>query len=171
MVSTEVIVGVDVITRGGAAAIGLTGSLRRPRRPWDEGGAPPAKDFVPGLFLRELWETRSPRVYADWYANRQAPTCTACGGRAIDRFTSHELDKRQVLRHNVHTWLEVLGEITSGTPSWARLWLAEERLRGLGAHNALSSVRTPVTADPMLRAYCELDDPHGRRLALNGSWR
>jgi hypothetical protein len=72
--------------------------------------------MVPGLFLRELWETRSPSVYADWFANRRAPTCAACGGRSLDRFSSHPLDKQQVLRHNVHAWLDVLDEI-SGRPS------------------------------------------------------
>jgi len=113
---TEILVGTDVITQGCAAAVGLTGGLRRPRRPWDEGGNPPAKKMVPGLFLRELWETRSPSVYADWFANRRAPTCAACGGRSLDRFSSHPLDKQQVLRHNVHAWLDVLDEI-SGRPS------------------------------------------------------
>lgn len=167
----EGLAGFDVLTHAGSAAIGLTGSLRRPQRPTDGGGGPVAKDFVPGLFLRELWETRSPRVYADWYANSQTPTCAECGGRAVDRFTRHDLHKQQILRHNLHAWMEVVTEVVEQAPSVARAWLADERVRGLQAHLALNSVRTPVEADAMLRAYCELDDPQHRRVALNGSWR
>ena len=171
VLGVEVLAGFDVLTHAGSAAIGLTGSLRRPQRPTDDGGGPPAKDFVPGLFLRELWETRSPRVYADWYANRQTPTCAGCGGRAVDRFTRDERHKQQILRHNLHALIVVLGYITGRAPSAARAWLVDDRVRGLQAHLALNSVRTPVEADAMLRAYCELDDPQGRRVAMKGSWR
>jgi hypothetical protein len=38
IIAADVLVGTDVITHGGAAAVGLTGSLRQPKRPWDDGG-------------------------------------------------------------------------------------------------------------------------------------
>jgi hypothetical protein len=81
LLGTEVLAATDALAHGaGAAAIGVTGSLRRPRRPGDPGGGGNnAVAGVPGLFLRDLWEQRSPGIYADWYANSRSPVCAKCG--------------------------------------------------------------------------------------------
>ena len=170
VLAAEALAGTDVLACDGAAAIGLTSSLRRPSRPFD-GGGPAAKGWIPGMFLRELWETRSPAVYEDWYRNRRAPTCIACGGRAADSFTDHPADKHAVLLHNVHAWLDVLTEMCARDGGSRRSWLAADRLRGLEAHIDLPAARSSVEADKLLRALCELDDPEGRRTTATGAWR
>jgi hypothetical protein len=171
VLATEALAGTDVIAYNGSAAIGLTSSLRRPSRPFDGGGGPLATGWIPGMFLQELWETRSPAVYEDWYGNRQAPTCIACGGRAADSFTDHPADKDAVLLHNVHAWLDVLTEMFGRDGDGRRSWLAADRLRGLEAHVDLPAARSSVQADKLLRALCELDDPEGRRTTATGAWR
>lgn len=170
VMGADVLAATDVVARGGVGAVGLTGSLRRPRRPGDRGG-PPAKGWIPGLFLRQMWETRSPSVYADWFANSPSPTCSDCGGRALDGFSADPNDKRQVLRHNVHAWLDVHTEITRRQPAAAKEWLHWERCRGLAAHAALRPVPARLKADALLRALCELDDPQQRRITPTGDWR
>lgn len=167
LVGVDVLAATDAITRGAGAAIGITGSLRRPKRPKDPNGGGSAANFVPGLFLRELWETRSPTIYADWYANKQAPTCTACAGRSMDSFTNDAEDKRQILTHNIHTWLAVLAEIRQADQ--AEDWLKTERLRALDAHAELQP-RGQFEADRLLRVLCELDDPERRRTRVTGQW-
>jgi hypothetical protein len=171
LLAVEPITAADAFSYGAScAAIGLSGGLRRPRRPGDRGGGPNAKDFVPGLFLRDLWEHRSPGTYADWYANSPSPTCGACGGRALDEFGSDEADKEAVLRHNVHEWLGVHTEICDLDPVTRRLVLAEERADALAAHLNLRPATVRVEADPVLRQLVELDDPQGRRTTPQGAW-
>lgn len=172
LLAVEPITAADAFSYGASgAAIGLSGGLRRPRRPGDQGGGPNAKDFVPGLFLRDLWEHRSPGTYADWYANSPSPTCGACGGRALDEFGSDEADKEVVLRHNVHEWLGVHSEICDLDPVTRRLVLAEERADALAAHLNLRPATVRFEADPVLRQLVELDDPQGRRTTPQGAWR
>lgn len=171
VIAANVLLGTDVVAQGGAAAVGLTGGLRRPHRPWDTGGPALANGWVPALFLRQLWETRSPSTYADWFANSPSPTCTDCGGRALDGFSNHPADKEQVLRHNVHAWLGVQTEITRRRPAAAQDWLNTERCRGLAAHAAIRPIPVTLQADMLLRALCELDDPQQRRTTPTGQWR
>jgi hypothetical protein len=126
---------------------------------------------MPGLFLRQLWENRSSGTYADWFANSPSPTCADCGGRALDRFTAEDDDKRQVLRHNVHSWLAVHSEIRRRRPDAACEWLRAERCRGFTAHAALRPVPASLKADKLLRVLCELDDPQQRTTTPIGTWR
>jgi len=170
LLATDMLAGTDVITRGGGAAVGVTSSLRHPARPRDDGG-PPAVGWVPGLFLRQLWETRSPATYADWYADSPLPTCEDCGGRAMTTFTNHPDDKAQILKHNIHGWLAVFGEIRRRQPTAARDWLNHERRRALAAHADLRPRSTALQADRLLRSLCELDDPEQRRTTATGGWR
>src|SRR4051794_12960877 len=51
------------------------------------------------------------------------------------RFTNDAEDKRQILTHNIHTWLAVLAEIRQADQ--AEDWLKTERLRALDAHAEL----------------------------------
>ena len=172
LLGAEPIIAADAFARGASgAAIGISGGLRRPRRPGDQGGPNNAAGFVPGLFLRDLWEHRSPGIYADWYANSPSPTCGACGGRALDEFGCDEADKQAVLRHNVHAWLEVHAGLRGLDPAGRRAALARERADALAAHLTLRPAAVTVEADPLLRRLAELDDPQGRQTTPQGAWR
>lgn len=172
LLAVEPTAAADAFAHGAsAAAIGISGGQRRPRRPGDGGGGPNAMDFMPGLFLRDLWEHRSPGIYADWYANSPSPTCRACGGRALDEFGNDTADKDAVLRHNVHAWLGVHSDLCNLDPADRHLMLARERVDALAAHLALRPARVRIEADPVLRQLVELDDPHGRRTTPQGIWR
>jgi hypothetical protein len=172
LLATEPIIAADAFACGAAgAAIGISGGVRRPRRPGDRGGGPNARDFVPGLFLRGLWEHRSPSTYADWYANSLSPTCGACGGRALDEFGSGEADKEAVLGHNVHEWLGVYAELRCLDLVRRRRLLVAERAAALAAHLILRPAVVTVEADPVLRQLVELDDSQGRRTTPQGAWR
>lgn len=172
VLGAEVLAATDVVAHGGSAAVGLTGGLRRPLRPGDGGGGPQmSKGWMPGLFLRQIWETRSPGVYADWFANSASPTCGECGDRALDGFSPDPADKRAVLRHNVHAWMQVHAEIMRRRPDAARDWLHRDRCRGLDAHAEMRPIPATLKADALLRALCELDDPQQRRTTATGQWR
>jgi hypothetical protein len=169
LVGLDALVGTDLAARGGSAAVGVTSTLRRPRLPGGKGG-PIAADWLPGLLLPDLWECRSPAIYADWYLNAASPTCASCGGRALDRFAPQPSDKAAILAHNVHTWLSVHTEIRRRTPVAAQLWLDDDRRRGLAAHLSLRPANSDAAADRALRSLCELDDPTGRLTTRLGAW-
>jgi hypothetical protein len=161
VVGGEVAVATDVLVHGGAAAIGLRSSQRQPRRPSDKGGGPQAEGWMPGMFVRELWETRSPAFYADWYANRPAPFCARCG-RGPESFTTDKADKDAILIHNVHAWLDVLTDLRrEGTN--ARAWLVNERWRAYDAHRHVGPPGTGAPIDDLLAAVCDLDGPQQQR--------
>lgn len=168
ILGTEVLSATDALTHGaGAAAIGVTGGLRRPSRPEDRGRGFAAAG-VPGLFLRELWESRSPTVYADWYANSTSPWCDECG-RVLDVFGRTASEKEAVLRHNVHAWLGVWSELCALHESERSLELAAELRDAFTRHLALRPA-AGMSADELLRQLVELDDPMQRRTAPDGSW-
>jgi len=170
LMATEPLAATDAYAHGAAgAAIGVGGGTRRPKRPGDQGGGPDAKDFMPGLFLRELWEHRTPGIYADWFANSPSPTCPDCNDRALDVFDKTDTDKRNVLCHNVHAWLAVFNELRVQTPPEQRRWSADEWLTALTAHLTLRPGVGTVGADLLLRQLVELDDPLGRRTTLQGA--
>lgn len=172
LVATEPLAATDAYAHGASgAAIGISGGTRKPRRPVDPSGGGNAKGFVPGLFLRDLWEHRSPDIYADWFANSVSPTCSACNGRALDVFDSTDADKNVVLRHNVHTWLAVLDELRVRTSAEQRRWLADEWATALAAHLTLRPAAGSIEADHVLRQLVELDDPFGRRTTRQGALR
>ncbi|WP_219418590.1 hypothetical protein [Pseudonocardia nigra] len=157
VVGAEVLAATDVLVHGGTAAIGLLASQRQPRPP-GKGGGPGSAGFIPGLFLRELWETRSPSIYRDWYRNHSAPVCAGCGGRAVDEFTTDPADKEAVLLHNVHAWLKVLDGLR-GEDLDQHGWLVRERWHARGAHRKLGPRGAGAPVDPLLAALCELDGP------------
>lgn len=169
LVATDAVVGCDAAARGVSAAIGVTSGLRRPTRPGESSGGY-SNGYAPGLFLRELWEFRSPTTYADWYADTPSPTCADCGGRALDTFTADPADKQAILRHNVHAWLAVLDEITARDPLAAQAWLDADRRRALSAHLGLRPGAGVVSADRALRSLCEIDDLRQRRTNVTGQW-
>lgn len=172
LLGVEPIIAADSFSYGASgAAIGITGGLRRPRRPGDQGGGPNARDFIPGLFLRDLWELRSPDTYADWYANSPSPICGACGGRALDEFGRDGADKKAVLSHNVHTWLDIHSELCTLDLADRRDTLATEWTEALTAHLSLRRANFRFEADPVLRQLVELNDPWGRRTTPEGAWR
>lgn len=171
LLATEVLAATDALAQGaGSAAIGVTGGLRRPRRPGDPKDGPYAVNALPGLFLRDLWEHRSPGIYADWYAGAQSPCCRDCG-RSLDYFDTTRSERETILRHGIRGWLDVLSEIGDLPSQSQRAWLAEERLDAFTRHANLRPVRTAVEADPLLRQLVELDDPRQRRTTPAGGWR
>ncbi|MGI5126257.1 hypothetical protein ACQEVB_05515 [Pseudonocardia sp. CA-107938] len=168
VVGTEVLAATDVLAHGGGAAIGLLASQRQPRPPETRRGGPRSAGFIPGLFLRELWETRNPSIYRAWYANRAAPVCARCGDRAADSFTTDPADKEAVLLHNVHAWLAVLDELlddefVAGQVD-QRTWLATQRWNAREAHRDLGTPGKGAPVDPLLDALCDLDGPPQHRL-------
>src|SRR5690606_11757631 len=82
-------------------SVGVAGGLRVPSMP--SGGGPRfSRDFLPGLFLRDLLELRSPSVFADWYAGQVTPYCERCG-RHLTVFNSRSRsDLQAITRHNLH---------------------------------------------------------------------
>lgn len=169
LMATEPLAATDAYAHGASgAAIGVGSGTRRPKRPGDQCGGQHAKGFMPGLFLRNLWEHRTPGVYADWFANSPSPTCPDCDGRALDVFDKTDTDKRNVLRHNVHAWLAVFEELRLRTRPEQRRWSADEWLTALTAHLTLRPGAGTVEADLLLRQLVELDDPLGRRTTLQG---
>lgn len=170
LIGVDALIGLDGIVRGAqATAIGVTGSLRRPHRPGDQGG-PPARQWMPGMFIRELWEQRSPTIYADWYEGRPSPMCEQCG-RRLDIFGNSPSEKLAILSHGVHAWLSVLTEMSAQPQSARTAWLASQRQAGFEAHADLRPRQITVEADRLLRQLVELDDPQGRRTTPAGTWQ
>ncbi|HEU0089829.1 MAG TPA: hypothetical protein VFQ77_19640 [Pseudonocardiaceae bacterium] len=171
LLATEPLVATDGYAHGASgAAIGIGGGARQPKRPQDT-SRPNAKGFLPGLFLRDLWEHRTPDVYADWFANSPSPTCRACNGRALDVFDHTDADKRIILSHNVHTWLAVFDELRARARTEQRRWSAGEWASALAAHLTLRPAAGTLEADIVLRQLVELDDPLGRRTTSQGALR
>lgn len=161
IVGAEVLAATDVIVHGGAAAIGLLSTQRRPRRPGGTGGGSFSPGYRPGMFLRELWETRNPSYYVDWYRNRPAPFCTACS-RGPETFTTDQADKDAVLLHNVHAWLDVLTDLRREGEN-AQTWLMNERRRAHDAHHRIGPPSTGAPIDDLLATLCRLDGPPQQR--------
>lgn len=153
IVGVDPLAGFDVYVRGTAVAIGVSGSLRQPRRPGD--GGPRAIQGVPGYFLRPLWEYRSPDKYKEWFANSIAPSCELCGGRAATDFDSSPADRAAIAAHNMHATLAVADEIDSAGD--AQAWLAADRKRALDEHHIRWPYSSNDLADKLLKALCELD--------------
>jgi hypothetical protein len=167
----DVPAGTDAIAHGaGLVAIGASSGRRWPRRPGDTGGSPQAANFLPGTFLRELLEMRSPAVYADWYANSRSPQCQPCG-RALDSYQPTPSDKESIIRHNMHAIHDVVVELTAVPAVDQAAWLNDQRVQALMRHTQLTSPGAIVDADLTLRRLCELDDPQMRETTRAGAWR
>jgi hypothetical protein len=167
VLATEYLVATDVLVQGGSASVGFHRALRCPLRPTDPDPGGIAKGWLPGLFLRELWESRSPSVYADWYAFRSSsPHCDLCG-RDVDDFEPTSEDRRLIRRHNVHALIAVLADLRR-TPDPASL-LRAERAAALQRHVDLHPFTARHQTDPVLRRLAELDGGPGRQILPSGA--
>jgi hypothetical protein len=169
ILGVDVPAGTDAIAHGaGWVGIGASSSRRWPRRPGDKGGGPLAAGYLPGTFLRELLEMRSPVIYADWYANSRSPMCGTCG-RPLDSYRPTPSDKALIIAHNVHAIRDFALELTA-RPADQATWLNEQRVQALMRHTQLTSTGALVDADLTLRRLCELDDPQMRETSRTGAW-
>jgi hypothetical protein len=167
----DALAGTDAIAHGaGWVGIGASSGRRWPQRPEDKEGGPPAKGFLPGTFLRDLLETRSPAVYFDWYANSASPACLRCA-RDLDSYRPTPSDKRLIITHNMHAIHDLARELTARPAAGQAAWLDSERTRALARHKRLTSTGAAVKADLTLRRLCELDDPRMRETTPAGGWR
>jgi len=171
IIGVDILTATDAIAHGaGWVAVGASSARRWPRRPGDTGGQPLAKGFLPGLFLRPVLDTRSPDVYADWYANSPSPFCDQCN-RPLDLFEATDFDKPNIIRHNLHAARDLAAEITAQPADQRPGWLNQQRVEAFLRHASLSSQAAPVEADRTLRALCELDDPEMRETSPAGRWK
>lgn len=170
LVGVDVLVGTDAIAHGaGWVAVGASSSRRWPRRPGDDGGGPLAAGFLPGSFLRELLEMRSPAIYSDWYANSRSPMCRICN-RSFDSYMPTPLDKACIIQHNMHAIRDFATEMTVQPVAERAAWLDRQRVQALVRHTRLTSTGALVDADLTLRRLCELDDPQMRETTREGIW-
>jgi hypothetical protein len=166
LLATEPLMATDALTHGaGFASVGYISSLRRPSQ---GGGGFNAAGFLPGTFLPELMEMRSPMVYLDWYTGLPSPTCSTCQ-RRLDVFGRTDAEKGVIGTHNVHAWLDLLDEVCRASTmsrQAARLhWL---RARSLSNHVVLRPAAGRVESSKPLRWLVEMDDPMGRRTTPQG---
>ena len=169
IIAVDVLSGTDALTHGaGWVGVGASSSLRLPQRPGDTSG-PPSKGYLPGLFLRELLETRSPTIYGDWYANSPSPHCDTCD-RALDVFDTDPADKQRIVEHNLHAIHDFTAEIRDQPPAERAAWLHQTRVDAFLAHGTLTSGGSVIKAEDTLRYLCEIDDPRRRRTRANGHW-
>jgi hypothetical protein len=167
----DVPAGTDAIAYGaGWVGIGASSSRRWPCRPGDSGGGPLAAGYLPGFFLRELLEMRSPLIYTDWYANSRSPSCPTCG-RSLESYRPTSADKALIIAHNMHAIHDFALELTAKSISDQPIWLNQERVKALMRHIQLTSAEALVDADLTLRRLCELDDPQMRETTRTGAWR
>ncbi|WP_285600501.1 hypothetical protein [Kineosporia sp. NBRC 101731] len=157
LLGCEPVVAMDAILQGAcAAAIGVNSSLRLPRPPSDSNGGP----AVPRMFLRELWEHRSPPTYAQWYeiAEESEPSCTSCGDeRSFSSYGTGDHDRKRIYRHTLHTWLELLDELVDCDRDEAQGLLADERRQALDRNAQLRPYEPLRAFDPVLRQLVMLD--------------
>jgi hypothetical protein len=166
----DALAGTDAIAYGaGWVGIGASSGRRWPRRPGDPGGGPLAAGYLPGTFLRELLEMRSPAIYTDWYANSRSPACGNCS-RPLDSYQPTPADKALIIKHNMHAIQDFTRELVARPAQSQAAWLNEERIAALMRHTELTSTPGLVYADLTLRWLCELDDPQMRTTTSAGGW-
>jgi hypothetical protein len=162
--------GTDAIAHGAAwVGIGASSSRRWPQRPEDNEGGPLAAGYLPGSFLRELLEMRSPVIYGEWYANSRAPACGKCP-RPLASYRPTPSDKALIIAHNMHAIHDFTRELTAQPAAAQAAWLNEERVNALMRHAQLTPTASMVDADLTLRRLCELDDPRMRATTPAGGW-
>lgn len=167
----DALAGTDAIAHGAAwVGIGASSSRRWPQRPADKEGGPPAAGYLPGTFLRELLEMRSPAIYTEWYANSRSPACGKCA-RRLDSYRPTPSDKALIIAHNMHAIHDFTRELIAQPSAGQAAWLNEERLKALMRHTQFTSPGSLVDADLTLRWLCELDDPQMRESTPAGGWR
>lgn len=161
------LIAADALASGATwVGVGASSARRMPRRPGDTGGGPPAAGYLPGLFLAELLELRSPMVYANWYANSRSPYCPTCA-RRLDLFEATAADKAVIIEHNLHQTTTHIADLIAVAPDHRRAYLREVRLAALTHHLHLNPLGD---ISPVLRTLLELGDPQMRALSRAGIW-
>lgn len=163
------IVAADALAHGAEwVGIGASSARRLPKRPGDPGGRL-AKGYLPGLFLRDLLELRSPAIYAEWFANAASPVCRPCG-RVLDIFGNNPTDKAAIVRHNIHAMDEFLRDLMAQHPGDRATWLNQHRIDALQRHLDLALTGGDIKTERTLRSLLELDDTEMRSLSPAGIW-
>lgn len=171
LVGADVPAGTDAIVHGASwVGIGASSSRRMERRPGDGGGGAFSADYLPGAWMRELMEMRSPSIYADWYANSVTPTCPRCR-RPLESYQPTPQDKTLLIAHNLHGITDFAAEIFAVAESERAGWLDNERVEAFLRHGRLTPAGAKINADETLRRLCELDDPHYRMTSPAGVWK
>lgn len=140
------------------AAIGLIPSLRRLSPPDATPFATKPHQHFPHVLLPRLLRFSRSNVVQGWFASTEPHTCecTACDGRALDRFGESERDQRSAALHN----LEILNALTRscvGTPPADRGHWWGTQLQGANlAHMELEadtqvSIEKPADLEAWLR--------------------
>jgi hypothetical protein len=166
LLAAEPLMATDALTHGaGFASVGYLSSLRKPS---PKVGGMNSAGFLPGTYLPELMEMRSPDVYLDWYTGMAPPWCSTCN-RRLDVFGHSDAEKCAIGMHNVHAWLDLFDDVCRANTTLrrsARLdWL---RVTALSNHLALRPAAGEVEANKPLRWLVEMDDPMGRRSTARG---
>lgn len=163
------LVAADALAHGAVwVGVGVSSSRRMPTRPGDKGG-PLAVGYLPGLFLEELLELRSPRVYADWYANARSPYCRTCA-RPLDVFEPTAADMAAIATHNVHQAADHIADLCVRPYADRQAWLRDKRLEAHARHMALNPLGA-MELNRNLHRFLELDDPALRSMTRAGAWQ
>lgn len=171
LLGADVPAGTDAMAHGaGWVGVGASSSRRMERRPGDPGGGSFSADYLPGTWLRELMELRSPSIYADWYANSATPTCPRCQ-RPLESYQPTSQDKTLLIAHNLHGITDFATEILGVSESERASWLDHERVEAFLRHGRLTSIGAKINTDRTLRQLCELDDPQYRTAGPAGVWK
>ncbi|TDO14925.1 hypothetical protein EV580_3063 [Mycobacterium sp. BK086] len=170
------ILGVDPLTAADALAhgaavvgVGCSASRRHPAAPGDSRAGGFSVGWLPGMFEPTLLEHRSPRIYADWYANSHSGACARCG-LDPDGLVGVDAHRQAVIAHNLHATHDFIGDLLLRPPATQRHYLSQRLLSGVEAHLSLAPLSATLAVDPTLRALCELDDRRGRRMTPRGAW-
>jgi hypothetical protein len=166
LLAAEPLMATDALTHGaGFASVGYLSSLRKPS---PKVGGINSAGFLPGTYLPELMEMRSPDVYLDWYTGMAPPWCSTCN-RRLDVFDHSDAEKCVIGTHNVHAWLDLFDDVCRANTMLRRAarldWL---RATALSNHLALRPAAGEVEANKPLRWLVEMDDPKGRRSTARG---
>jgi hypothetical protein len=171
ILGVDALVGTDCVAHGaGLAAVGSSSARRWPDRPGDKGGGVNAAGYLPGLFLVDLLEFRSPMIYADWYANAPSPSCRRCD-RALDLFEPTDSDKEAIITHNLHEISDLAADLLARDPAERPGWLNRLRVESFEAHRRLNGMGAEVAADKTLLHLCSMDDPQMRTALKSGHWQ
>lgn len=171
VLGVDALVGTDCLAHGaGLVAVGASSGRRWPKRPGDPGGGPLAAGYLPGLFLMDLFEFRSPMIYADWYANERSPMCRSCQ-RALDLFEPTDPDKEAIIAHNLHQISDLADSLLAHDLADQAGWLNRLRVQCFETHQQLTGTGAAVAADPTLLHLCSMDDPQMRTALKTGHWQ
>jgi hypothetical protein len=156
ILGVDALVGTDAVAHGaGWAGVGASSSRRWPDRPGENRFPLRSTDGLPGLFVRDLLEFRSPGTYADWYADSPSPFCRTCN-RQLDRFDATDTERQAIVKHNLHAIRDFALELVAEPLADRQAWLARQRAEALHRHQQLTR-EAASTADRTLQNLCSLD--------------